>query len=171
MKPDEIEQTASEAAFIDRFTADCCRPHAEALRMRMEAFAAARQAAFFGAAAGTASFALAAGDSAPAASAAAPAEDVRFVFASEGAEDAPGAWRAELLVPARAVPDTMLAVRVADGAGSPAEGALRLSGVTLPLADGRAELPFGLFLAGIADTGVFLRRPDGTETPGRLLFF
>ena len=37
--------------------------------------------------------------------------------------------------------------------------------------DGAAEIPFGVFLAGIKDTDVSLRRPGGDTVKGRLLFF
>ena len=46
-----------------------------------------------------------------------------------------------------------------------------LSGVRLPLVNGAAEIPFGVFLAGIKDTDVSLRRPGGDQVKGRLLFF
>ncbi len=50
-------------------------------------------------------------------------------------------------------------------------GVFALSGVKLPLVDGAAEIPFGVFLAGIKDTDVSLRRPGGDTVKGRLLFF
>lgn len=164
----KVEMTAGEAAFIDRFVAEHCRPHAVVMAERLRKFAAERQMAMF-AVDDAPGFALAAG---PAAKAAAPVkspdEQVTFVFASDGDADAPDAWRAELVVPPRATVDTILALKVS---GRNVAGTFRLSGATLPLDGGSAEIPFGAFLAGIKDTDVWLCRPGGAAVNGRLLFF
>lgn len=55
--------TPEETAFIERFVADYCRPHAVVEAERLTAFAAARQMSFM--ARGGGDFALAAGPSAP----------------------------------------------------------------------------------------------------------
>lgn len=165
---EKIEMTAAERSFIDRFTADYCRPHSTVMAERLAAFVAARQFQMFaGAGAG---FALAAGKSAPDAPVESPAEEVRFSFASEGERDAATAWRAELVVPPRAASQTMLPVQVVNRDGEPAAGIFTLAGVSMPLVAGKAEIPFGLFLAGIKDTDVSLT-VEGVKTPGRLLFF
>ena len=157
-----------EAAFIDRFVADHCRPHAVVMAERLRKFVAERQMAMFAADDGPA-FALAAGPTAKApASVKAPDEPVTFVFASEGEDDAPGAWRAELAVPPGATAETPLTLKVG---GRDVAGVFALSGVKLPLVDGAAEIPFGVFLAGIKDTDVSLRRPGGDAVKGKLLFF
>ena len=102
----------------------------------------------------------------------APEEEVRFTFASDGEADAEGAWRAELVVPPKAGPETMLPLKVVNGSGEAVDGGVfTLSGAALPLAGGRAEIPFGLFLAGIKSTDVSLRRAGGETVGGRLLFF
>ena len=164
----KVEMTAGEAAFIDRFVAEHCRPHAEVMAERLRDFVARRQMALFAADDG-ASFALAAGPAAKApASVKAPDEPVTFVFASEVGDDAPEAWRAELAVPPGATGETPLALKVR---GRDVAGVFALSGVKLPLVDGAAEIPFGVFLAGIKDTDVSLRRPGGDTVKGRLLFF
>lgn len=165
---EKIEMTAAERSFIDRFTADYCRPHSVVMAERLAAFVAARQFQMF-AAAGS-QFALAAGKSAPEPQVESPAEEVRFAFASEGESDAETAWRAELVVPPRAASQTMLPVKVVDRDGEPATGVFTLAGVAMPLVAGKAEIPFGLFLAGIKDTDVGLA-VDGVKTPGKLLFF
>ncbi len=169
----ETEKTAmtpDERAFIDRFVADYCRPHETVVAARLAAFAAARQMHFLSHGAG--GFALAAGVSAPKQDVQAPEEEVRFTFASDGEADAEGAWRAELVVPPKAGPETMLALKVVNGAGEAVDGGVfTLSGAALPLAGGRAEIPFGLFLAGIKNTDVSLRRAGGATVGGRLLFF
>lgn len=169
----ETEKTAmtpDEKAFIDRFVADYCRPHETVVAARLAAFAAARQMRFLSQ--GSRGFALAAGVSAPEQGVQAPEEEVRFTFASDGEADAEGAWRAELVVPPKAGPETMLSLKVVDGSGEAVDGGVfTLSGAALPLAGGRAEMPFGLFLAGIKNTEVSLRRADGEMVGGRLLFF
>lgn len=165
---EKVEMTAEEASFIDRFTAAYCRPHQVVMAERLAEFIARRQFRMFSAAGSQ--FAMAAGKSAPAAAVEAPDEEVRFAFASDGAADAEGAWRAELVVPPKAVASTMLTVKVVDRAGAPAAGVFSLAGVALPLVEGRAEILFGQFLAGIKDTDVGLT-VEGVKTPGGLMFF
>lgn len=170
----ETEKTAmtpGERAFIDRFVADYCRPHEAVVAARLAAFASERQMRFLSRG-GAGDFALAAGESAPKQEVQSPEEEVRFAFASDGEADAEGAWRAELVVPPKAGPETMLALKVVDGSGEAVDGGVfSLSGAALPLAGGRAEIPFGLFLAGIKNTDVSLRRAGGDPVGGRLLFF
>ena len=168
IEEEKVVMTADEAAFIDRFVAEHCRPHAAVMAERLREFVARRQMALFAADDG-APFALAAGPAAKAqASVKAPDEPVTFVFASEVGDDAPEAWRAELAVPPGATGETPLALKVR---GRDVAGVFALSGVKLPLVDGAAEIPFGVFLAGIKDTDVSLRRPGGDTVKGRLLFF
>ena len=168
IEEEKVVMTAGEAAFIDRFVAEHCRPHAVVMAERLRDFVSRRQMALF-AAVDEPTFALAAGPAAPLpASVKAPDEQVTFVFASEGEDDAPGAWRAELVVPPGATTETMLTLKVR---GRDVVGAFKLSGIALPLVDGTAEIPFGAFLAGIKDTDVSLRRPGGDQVKGRLLFF
>lgn len=165
------EMTPEEGAFIERFTAAFCRPHATVMAERLAAFAVRRQMAFL--AGGTPGFALAAGVSAPASDQVrSPDEEVRFSFASDGAPDAPGAWRATLVVPPKAGPETLLSLTVEDAAGTRfTDGVFTLSGTALPLVDGRTEIPFGVFLAGIKNTAVSFRRTDGAAVSGTLAFF
>ena len=170
---EKIEMTADEQAFIDRFVTDYCRPHRVVMAERLAAFVTERQMAFVsGAAEG---FALAAGPRRPAAaetsSPVSPDEEVRFAFASEGESDAADAWRAELRVPPKATSETMLTIKVCDSSDRPAEGVFSLAGCALPITGGKAEMPFGMFLAGIQNTEVGLCRPDGQPVGGRLLFF
>jgi len=168
IEEEKVVMTADEAAFIDRFVAEHCRPHAVVMAERLRKFVAERQMAMFAVDNGPA-FALAAGPAAKApATVKAPDEPVTFVFASEGEEDAPGAWRAELSVPPGATANTSLALKVQ---GRDIAGVFTLSGIKLPLVDGAAEIPFGVFLAGIKDTDVSLSRPGGERVKGKLLFF
>ena len=165
----KIEMTADEQAFIDRFVADYCRPHRVVMAERLAKFVAERQMAFVK----TAEYALAAGPRRTVAKATsspvAPDEEVRFAFASEGVDA--DAWRAELRVPPKATAETMLTIKVCDSSDQPANGVFSLAGCALPITDGTAEMPFGLFLAGIQNTEVGLCRPGGHPVAGRLLFF
>lgn len=169
----KIEMTAAERAFIDRFVTDYCRPHRVVMAERLAKFVAERQMAFVSCE--TADFALAAGPrrmtEKEVVNPVAPDEEVRFAFASEGDRDAQDAWRAELSVPPKATAETMLTIKVCDSAEQPAEGVFSLAGCALPITNGMAEMPFGLFLAGIQNTDVGLCRPDGHPVAGRLLFF
>ena len=168
IEEEKVVMTAEEAAFIDRFVAEHCRPHAAVMAERLRKFVAERQMALFAADDGPA-FALAAGPAAKTPAAVkAPDEAVTFVFASEGEEDAPGAWRAELAVPPGATTETPLTLKVR---GRDVAGVFTLSGMALPLVDGAAEIPFGMFLAGIKDTDVSLICPGGERVKGKLLFF
>ena len=168
IEEEEVVMTADEASFIDRFVAAHCRPHAVVMAERLREFVDKRQMALC-AEDDEPVFALAAGPAEKVPSAVkAPDEPVTFVFASEGEEDAPEAWRAELAVPPGATSATPLALKVR---GRDVAGVFTLSGVNLPLVDGAAEIPFGVFLAGIKDTDVSLSRPGGDMVKGRLLFF
>lgn len=161
-----VEMTAAEREFISDFTKRYCRPHAEVVKLRLERIAEAWRRSLV--AARNDDFLMAAGPAAGGADArsdvAAPDEEVDFTFA--GGEDS-AAWRATLRIPPRATADTMLRVELFPRAA----GVLRVAGCSLPMADGAAEIPFGLFLAGIKDVDVSFTRPDGTKTPGCLMFF
>jgi len=167
-----VEMTPAEKDFIGRFTAERCRS-SQAEAERINAFVAARRLSFV---TRPVEYAMAAAPAAETTSAeATPSglnEEVRFVFAAEGSAGAAEFWRAELTIPPNAAPETMLPVRVtgSDRMAVP-DGLLRLAGCVLPLADGCATLPFSLFLDGIRDTNVSLRRPDAEPVAGRLLFF
>ncbi len=163
--------TLEENVFIERFVADYCRPHAVVEAERLAAFVAAKQMSFV--MGGTHDFALAAGPSAPKSSEVrAPDEEVTFTFTSEGSPDSPGAWKASLTVPPNAGPDTMLTLSVETAAGEPCDtGVFKLSGIALPLTGGCAEIPFGMFLAGIKDTDVSFCRSGEEAVRGTLAFF
>ena len=63
IEEEKVVMTADEAAFIDRFVAEHCRPHAVVMAERLRNFVAKRQMALFAADDGPA-FALAAGPAA-----------------------------------------------------------------------------------------------------------
>lgn len=161
-----VEMTAAERGFISDFTKRYCRPHAEVVKLRLDCVVEAWRRSLLAARDGD--FLMAAGPAGDDADAfsdvAAPDEEVDFTFA--GGEGS-AAWRATLRIPPRATAGTMLRLElVPHGAGT-----LRIAGCSLPIADGAAEIPFGLFLAGIRDVDVSFTRSDGTKTPGCLMFF
>jgi ASC-1-like (ASCH) protein len=165
----EAKTTPEEDSFMEEFAAKHCRSLSS--DERLQAFVAARKMSFVYA---EDSYFLAA---APAGGTrvdekktpCSPEEEVRFVFAGGGDADY---WRAELLIPPVAGPDTMLDVRVTGRGGiSIGDGTLRLSGCALPLSEGSATLPFSLFLDGLSDTYVSLARAGRKPVEGRLLFF
>ena len=167
------EMTADEQAFIDRVVTAYCRPHRVVMAERLAAFVTERQMAFVsGAAEG---FALAAGPRRPAAaetsSPVSPDEEVRFAFASESEQASHESCRPEMTDTPKATSETMLPIKVCDSSNQPAEGVFSIAGCALPITKGAAEIPFGLFLAGIQNTDVGLCRPGGRAVTGRLLFF
>lgn len=164
---EKIEQTADEKCFIDRFASEFCRPHADVLRARVEAYRNAHLHNLVTQFSGD--FALAAGASAPKLEeVCSPDEEVVFTFASDGAPDAPGAWKANLRVPPKAGAETMLTLELEDGS----DGLFKLSGTTLPVVAGRAQLPFGIFLAGIKDAEISFKRANAAQpVTGTLAFF
>ena len=166
------EMTPAEKDFIERFTSERCRS-AQTEIARINAFVAARRLSFVTL---PVEYCMAAAPVAGTTSVAAPPsgldEEVRFVFAAEGSAGDAEFWRAELTIPPNAAPETMLSVRVTGyDRMAVSDGMLRLAGCVLPLTDGCASLPFSLFLDGIRDTNVSLRRPDAEPVAGRLLFF
>lgn len=162
---EDISMTPGEARFIEAFNAIHCRSRKEIMGLRISRFIAGRSQAMLQADAGLALAAAPQAAGAPAGSAAAPKapdEDVVFRFVSD--ED--GLWRAEVVVPARADPATELAISL-----SAPEGVLELAGVPLAVEDGKASMPFGMFLAGIRDTNVAFTPANGKRASGHLAFF
>ena len=162
---EKIVMSAEEKVFIKTFTEKYCRPHAVVMAERFAAFVATRRMALLSQDLGD--FRLAAGEATPMTGIQAPDEDVTFVFASD---DEAADWKASLTIPAKATSETMISVTVSEG-NAPAVGLFKIAGCSLPLVVGRAEIPFGLFLAGIKETDVALVSTDGMSSPGRLQFF
>lgn len=167
----EVEMTPAEAEFIRRWTAKYCVSR-ENMRERLEKWLTERQKAMFEESEGEMRLAAAArGAQAKPQAIKTPDETVTFVFSSLDGTDDAGKWRAEITVPPMTSIDSSLSVTVCDCAGERVEeGVLRLAGISLPLKRGAAEMPFGLFLAGIRDTDVHLTR-NGAQVKGALAFF
>lgn len=159
-------------SFIDEFLAENCRGE-ELLAERLKHFCALRQLALM-AASGSEVRAGASGAGGEDLSAAAGLdEEVRFYYASLIGTDDDKAWFVELTVPARAVVGTKLEIKVGDRVRRPIpKGTIEIAGKSLAFSDGRAELAYEDFLAGVRDPHVAVRR-EGTSAavPGRLLFF
>ena len=169
---ENIAMTPAETAFIDAFVGKHCVPHERVVARRLEAWCERMQQAIISA---PTQWRLAAAGGVlpplrPEAAPEAPEEAVRFVFSSRS--ERPGkAWRAELTVPPRATVGTMLSIRVSGlGIDAVPEGVLSLAGCQIPLQNGEGGILFDLFLSGIRNVGVSLRRPDGTVEDGRLMF-
>ena len=158
--------------FIDEFLAENCRGEA-LLTERLNRFVMLRQLALM-ASAGQEIRAGASGPDAVDVSAASGAdEDVRFYYASAIGTADDNVWFVELTVPARATVGTKLPIRVGDRVRRPIPaGTIEIAGKTLPVADGRAEISYEDFLAGIRDSRIAVRREGAAAAvPGRLLFF
>lgn len=170
-----IEMTAEETAFIDRFVNRRCVPHNVVVSQRLEKWCDKMQLAIFEQ---PIEWNLAAASGLLPKSAKkvddkklkAPDENIRFVFASLC--DEPGkAWRAELRIPSGATLGTMLPVKVTGiGSDSLPEGVLALAGCKIPLVDGEGGILFDLFVSGIRSSQVYLLRQNGMPVPGKLMF-
>lgn len=158
-------------SFIDEFLAENCRGE-ELLAERLKHFCALRQLALM-AASGSEVRAGASEVDGEDLSAAGLDEEVRFYYASLIGTDDDKAWFVELTVPAKAVVGTKLEIKVGDRVRRPIpKGMIEIAGKSLAFSDGRAELSYEDFLAGVRDPHVAVRR-EGTSAavPGRLLFF
>lgn len=167
---EKIEMTEAERDMISRFTAAKCRPHGEIMAEKLDRFVLSRQLAAVSA---VNDYALAAAPQTrhvPAGTPVAPPEDVTFVFASD-TEEVGRAWRAELTVPANATAGTLLNLKVSGLGGDVApQGVFCLSGANLPLFNGESAIPFEIFLTGIRNAEVSLKRPGGFCEQGQLMF-
>ena len=159
-------------SFIDEFLAENCRGEA-LLAERLNRFVTFRQLALMAAAGSEVRAGASGSEGKDLAAAAGVDEEVRFYYASAiGTVDAK-AWFVELTVPARATVGTKLTIQVGDRVRHPlTSGTIEIAGKSLPFSEGRTEIAYEDFLAGIRDSHVAVRR-DGSSTavPGRLLFF
>lgn len=169
---EKIVMTPDETAFIDAFVNEHCISHERIIARRLDDWCERMQQAILAA---PVQFRLAAAGGVlpplrPTAAPESPEETVRFVFAS--LSERPGkAWRAELTVPPKATVGTMLPIKVSGlGIDAVPEGVFSLAGCQIPLQDGEGGILFDLFLNGIRNACVSLRRPDGTVEDGKLMF-
>ena len=98
-------------------------------------------------------------------------EDVTFVFAAHFGADDREAWRAELTVPAVAAANTMLPITLSEGGSPIVDGFFKIAGISLPVIDGKASLPLGVFLAGMRKPEVEFSDSEGKTLKGNLVFF
>lgn len=166
----EVKMTCAERDFINRFTAEHCRPHSVVMSERLNAFVNHRQ--FEMLTESPSVDILAAGmrdDALPSFNndIRSPKEPVRFVFAAKDES-----WCAEVIVPPQAEVTTDLIVIVSNRNGETfQDGVFEIAGQVLHLKSGNASLQFGLFLAGIRKAEVVFTPPDGERVSGRLVFF
>lgn len=171
----DAEPTDEERSVIRRVVAERCDGAAARRRAWLRDFVARRLARIAGNLDG---FALAASRGSgvlplcPGEDDSSPDDTVTFVFVSEPTGGRGAAWRAEMTLPADAAVDTMLPIAIADGAGeSVAGGVFKVAGVALPVKDGRAEIPYGMFLSGLKDAQVELVNAAGERSYGTLALF
>lgn len=80
-------------------------------------------------------------------------------------------WRAVLVFPPGAQPDTILAITVTDGTGAPVEsGTLKLAGHQIKIANGAGTLSYRDFVAGKHEKALWLHRKGMLPVPGALTF-
>ncbi len=164
--------TAEERAFIERFTAERCRPHDEVVASLRRAEMRRAAAAALAFRADCAAVPLAAGtETGFAGGVKSPGEEVRFHFAADAADGEAPSWRVEVAVPPGASAGTPLEIsaRLADGRPV-AAAVLKIAGASLRVDDGVASMAFGDFTAGMEDTDVSLTVPGGAPVPGALVF-
>jgi hypothetical protein len=167
---DKVEMTREERDFINRFTAEHCRPHSVVMSERLNTFVNRRQ--FEMLTASPAIDILAAGmqdnpSLPPSDDVRSPKEPVRFVFVAEDES-----WCAEVIVPPQAEVTTDLIVIVSNRNGETfQDGVFEIAGQSLQLKSGNATLQFGLFLAGIRKAEVVFTPPGGERVSGKLIFF
>ena len=157
--------------FIDEFLAENCRGEA-LLAERLNRFVTFRQLALMASAGSEVRAGASGSDGADLSAAAGLDEEVRFYYASQIGTDDDKAWFVELTVPARATVGTRLPIRVGDRVRRPIpSGTIEIAGKTLAFAEGRTEISYEDFLAGIRNSRVAVCREGAAAVPGRLLFF
>ena len=159
-------------SFIDEFLAENCRGEA-LLAERLNRFVMFRQLALMATAGNEVRAGASGSDGVDLSAASGADEEVRFYYASLIGTDDEKAWFVELTVPARATVGTKLTILVGDRVRHPIpSGTIEIAGKVLSFAEGRTEVAYEDFLAGIRDSRIAVRR-EGAEAavPGRLLFF
>lgn len=159
-------------SFIDEFLAENCRGE-ELLAERLKHFCTLRQLALMAASGSEARAGASGAEGEDLLAAAGLDEEVRFYYASLIGTDDDKAWFVELTVPARAAVGTKLEIKIGDRVRRPIpKGTIEIAGKSLAFSDGRAELAYEDFLAGVRNPRISVRRDGDLEpVPGRLLFF
>ena len=95
----------------------------------------------------------------------------RMEFISVLMHDRSDSWVAQLHFPPNIGPEDALPIEVIDGTGVPIEtGEFEFMGRKCPIADGKGEIRYADFIAGIHETPIWLHRPGREPVPGGLTF-
>jgi len=98
--------------------------------------------------------------------------DVVFLtYASRCGRASGRVWRATLALPASPSDKTRMLLAVEDMEGRPAEGVFVVAGIRSTLSNGRGEIEYQGFVAGLKDPEVRLEYPDGIHSSGTLVLF
>ncbi len=94
-----------------------------------------------------------------------------FVFWSVPGTRAPDVWTVRVTIPPGSTVETPLILSATGGNAEPiAKGSFEFMGARVKITDGKGQLPFGDFVKGIHETGVWMTRPDHPPVPGALTF-
>ena len=94
-----------------------------------------------------------------------------FLFLSVPGAHTPDFWSVRVTVPAGSTAETPLSIAATDaGAGPIAKGCFEFMGSRVKIVNGKGRLPFGDFVKGIHETGVWMMRPGHPPVPGALTF-
>ena len=101
-----------------------------------------------------------------------PREPLELVFVSSQTEDGGHAWRVTLKLEAVGDPNGTFSISVEDRGHAPVAACeLTVCNQRVPIKDGKGELSYQSFVAGLRDSRVKVKFPDGKETSGELALF
>ena len=94
-----------------------------------------------------------------------------FLFLSVPGTRAPDFWSVRVTVPLGSTAETPLAlVATGENEAPVSKGSFEFMGARVKIANGKGNLPFGDFVKGIHETGVWMMRPGHPPVPGALTF-
>ncbi len=94
-----------------------------------------------------------------------------FLFRAIPVQHVPDFWEVRATVHPGSVADTPMTFAATDGTNQPVKsGTFEFMGARVKIVDGKGELPFGEFVKGIHETGVWMMRPGHPPVPGGLTF-
>ena len=80
-------------------------------------------------------------------------------------------WTVRVTIPPASVAETPLALTATGENAEPiAKGSFEFMGARVKITNGKGRLPFGDFVKGIHETGVWMMRPGHPPVPGALTF-
>ena len=94
-----------------------------------------------------------------------------FLFWSVPGTHGPDLWSVRVTVPPGSTTETPLDFAAAGEDDVPiAKGSFEFMGARVKIVNGKGKLPFGDFVKGIHETGVWMMRPGHPPVPGALTF-